>query len=227
MNKSTRDRHLLVVQFGGKCQICDYSKCIRALQFHHSDSSEKKLWSKDQGGANPREVEAHPERFMLLCANCHFEIHAEESIANRVFKKCLTCSASFQVKPAQAVSTRKKFCSKKCLFASHSVRAKTIENLAIRLFRRVRKTDACWEWTGRLQKNKEAVMGVTEKDGYYHPVTARQIALRLALNSHSIPKIQLRIRCKNLLCVRINKDHIWHPTLDSAVIYQPEIVGAV
>ena len=31
----------LVGLFGGKCEICNYKKCVRALQFHHVEKEEK------------------------------------------------------------------------------------------------------------------------------------------------------------------------------------------
>jgi hypothetical protein len=69
--------------FGGCCCRCGYDRCIAALHFHHKDSSEKRLWNTTRvtggrGSTSVREVRAHPERFELVCANCHFEIHSEE-----------------------------------------------------------------------------------------------------------------------------------------------------
>lgn len=66
----------LRLQFGGKCQRCSYSRCAAALHFHHNDASEKYDWSgKGNGSASLREITLHPERFELVCANCHIEIH--------------------------------------------------------------------------------------------------------------------------------------------------------
>lgn len=67
-------RRELKIQFGGKCETCNYSRNWAGLQFHHKDSSEKYKWSK-KGGASVLEVKAHPERFNLLCSNCHIELH--------------------------------------------------------------------------------------------------------------------------------------------------------
>lgn len=60
---------------GGRCQRCEYSKCIKALEFHHRDPTQKdfqicgiKAWSK---------VEQELQKCDLLCANCHREVHAE------------------------------------------------------------------------------------------------------------------------------------------------------
>jgi hypothetical protein len=64
----------LVYEFGNRCSRCGYGKCLAALHFHHKDKSEKYEWRKG-GGTSIKEVQAHPERFDLLCANCHIEEH--------------------------------------------------------------------------------------------------------------------------------------------------------
>jgi hypothetical protein len=61
---------------GGKCQICGYSRCLKALTFHHLDPDTKLFnlaGSHNQGWeAQAREV----AKCVLLCANCHREFHA-------------------------------------------------------------------------------------------------------------------------------------------------------
>jgi len=75
-DKERQDRRKLREQFGDKCSVCGYDKCKTALHFHHLDSSEKYDWNVEgQGGASIREIKHHPERFKLLCANCHIETH--------------------------------------------------------------------------------------------------------------------------------------------------------
>lgn len=65
---------------GGKCEICGYSKCPAAFDFHHVDPS-----VKDFGiSGNTRSFEKlRPEldKTMLLCANCHRELHDEKHVA--------------------------------------------------------------------------------------------------------------------------------------------------
>lgn len=60
---------------GGKCFICNYSKCSRALQFHHLDETSKDFGI---GGNHTRSwelIEKELEKCVLLCANCHMEVH--------------------------------------------------------------------------------------------------------------------------------------------------------
>lgn len=58
---------------GGKCQICGYDKCIAALVLHHLNQKEKerdKDWVKN---------DFDPSKYMLLCANCHEELHWKQN----------------------------------------------------------------------------------------------------------------------------------------------------
>ena len=72
-----RKKQFAVEQFGGKCTICEYDKCIGALEFHHTDKSKKKespsniimRWSW-------KRMAKELEQCVLVCANCHREIHA-------------------------------------------------------------------------------------------------------------------------------------------------------
>lgn len=62
---------------GGKCVVCGYNKCLAALDFHHLDSS-----SKEFGIANYKrptlseELLRELDKCILLCRNCHSELHA-------------------------------------------------------------------------------------------------------------------------------------------------------
>ena len=69
--QSRRARNELRIKWGGACQICGYDRCLAALQFHHLDPSEK----KGRSNALISEIKKHPERFQLVCANCHYELH--------------------------------------------------------------------------------------------------------------------------------------------------------
>ena len=66
---------LRAIQYkGGRCQVCGYNRCTRALTFHHLSPSEKdfniggstKAWSR---------IKAELDKCILLCANCHAETH--------------------------------------------------------------------------------------------------------------------------------------------------------
>lgn len=64
---------------GGKCERCGYNKYNGALDFHHIDPGKK-----DFGIANMRsysfddKVKNELDKCILVCANCHREIHNED-----------------------------------------------------------------------------------------------------------------------------------------------------
>lgn len=60
---------------GGKCSICGYNKSIAALEFHHINPNEKdKDYFNMRGGLSPK-LKTELDKCVLLCANCHREIH--------------------------------------------------------------------------------------------------------------------------------------------------------
>jgi ferredoxin len=67
----------LVEEAGGGCVICGYSRCQRALQFHHLDPATKEFHLGHNGqtrSLSRSRVEA--KKCALLCANCHAEVEA-------------------------------------------------------------------------------------------------------------------------------------------------------
>jgi len=61
---------------GGKCSICDYDKCQASLDFHHIKGSEKKRINF--ASAWPK-ILKEIRQCVLLCANCHRELHFTEN----------------------------------------------------------------------------------------------------------------------------------------------------
>lgn len=60
---------------GGKCCICGYDKCIDALEFHHRDPSIKEFKLGSGNTMSWKEYKAEALKCMLVCSNCHKEIH--------------------------------------------------------------------------------------------------------------------------------------------------------
>jgi transposase len=78
---TVRRRHLLkrilVKEGGGKCVLCGYSKCVRALEFHHLDPSAKEFELNYRGCTRSLAVlRAEASKCVLLCSNCHAEVEA-------------------------------------------------------------------------------------------------------------------------------------------------------
>lgn len=60
---------------GGKCIICNYNKCIGALEFHHVDPSIKDFGISRIKTFNWEKVKKELDKCVLLCSNCHKELH--------------------------------------------------------------------------------------------------------------------------------------------------------
>lgn len=70
-------RQLLVEYKGSKCYFCGYEACIDALDLHHMDASLKDFGISSSGLTRSWERnKSEADKCVLLCANCHREIHA-------------------------------------------------------------------------------------------------------------------------------------------------------
>ena len=69
---------LLLVEYkGNKCERCGYDKCVDALDFHHLDPLQKEFGLSHKGLTRSIDkLKAEADKCILVCANCHREIHA-------------------------------------------------------------------------------------------------------------------------------------------------------
>lgn len=80
--KSGADNRSLIKQWaltykGKKCARCGYNNCIEALDFHHIDPTQKDFNLSDRNLILDWEViKLELDKCILLCANCHRELHA-------------------------------------------------------------------------------------------------------------------------------------------------------
>ena len=74
--KAKNRKEKLVNKFGGECEACGYSECMRALTFHHKDPTEKKfgLDKRTIQGMNWKQVLDEAAKCKLLCIRCHMEV---------------------------------------------------------------------------------------------------------------------------------------------------------
>ncbi len=67
----------MVVEYkGGSCTVCGYKKYVGAFDLHHIDGSKKEFGLAMQGLTRSWEkIKAEADKCILVCANCHREIH--------------------------------------------------------------------------------------------------------------------------------------------------------
>ena len=84
--ETRRNNKLKLIEYkGGKCERCGYNKPIPgAYEFHHKDPSEKDFGISSKGETRSLEkLKNEVDKCMLLCSNCHAEIHHEINEENR------------------------------------------------------------------------------------------------------------------------------------------------
>lgn len=74
-----KERKEMCVEYkGGKCAMCGYNKCVGSLVFHHIDPTQKDFnisrWTSSLSSFE--RVRPELDKCVLLCANCHGEVHA-------------------------------------------------------------------------------------------------------------------------------------------------------
>lgn len=71
-----------IEHLGGKCMRCGYSKYPEVLEFHHKNPNQKDFNVSAKGHCRSWDrVKNEIEKYDLLCANCHREIHVELKLA--------------------------------------------------------------------------------------------------------------------------------------------------
>lgn len=66
----------LIYVMGDKCACCGYSKCDSALEFHHINPQNKSFTISSNLRRNWEELRKELQKTIMVCSNCHREIHA-------------------------------------------------------------------------------------------------------------------------------------------------------
>lgn len=118
----------LVTYKGGKCEVCGYNKCMRALTFHHINPNEKDFNISNKYSASLNSLKKEADKCQLLCHNCHNEVHEKQDMERKkdyqkkyeyfqkyikiqplTNKKCKHCFNNFMPDKSSRV-----YCSVKC-----------------------------------------------------------------------------------------------------------------
>lgn len=83
LNKQTikwqQERKIEAINYkGGKCIKCGYNKYAGALDFHHLDPSKKDYSISRRKNCTLDTIKPELDKCILLCRNCHAELHFEE-----------------------------------------------------------------------------------------------------------------------------------------------------
>jgi hypothetical protein len=82
-----RLKEMVVEYKGGKCVICGYNKYVGAFDLHHLDGTVKEFGLSTRGLTRSWEkLKEEADKCILVCANCHREIHAGIIRIPRSFK---------------------------------------------------------------------------------------------------------------------------------------------
>ncbi len=77
-------KQMAVEYKGGKCERCQYDKCLSAMDFHHLDPNEKDFGLAKNGHTRSWEkVKLELDKCILVCCRCHREIHEEQRVASK------------------------------------------------------------------------------------------------------------------------------------------------
>lgn len=190
----------LVAQFGGGCQHCGYNRSMRALQFHHIDPSEKYDWN-ESGASSHAEIQQHPERFALLCANCHFEEHERLDAAKAPKAECVYCGTIFNPGGLERrASGRGKYCSKECCNQHRAAEALKPSVIKSRILSRAVPEGGCLIWIGAFNPEGRPTFSCKWHEGRQLPLDPRRVLYEMEYGKLP-PKRWLTTSCGNPNCI--------------------------
>ena len=86
--RGLKRKYEIILEKGGKCEMCGYNKNIAALEFHHINPEEKEFQIDIRHFSNTSldKLKEEINKCVLLCANCHREIHNPSLIMDNVLE---------------------------------------------------------------------------------------------------------------------------------------------
>lgn len=88
-DRALKRKFQLVEMKGGKCEICGYDKNYASFDFHHLNPEEKEfqLDARHLSNTKIEKLMEEAKKCILICANCHREIHYPHLDKNIVIEK--------------------------------------------------------------------------------------------------------------------------------------------
>lgn len=74
-DKKRKIKLALITLKGGKCLLCGYNRCLRALEFHHTLPEHKDFNIATTKNRVTTQILTELEKCVLVCSNCHRELH--------------------------------------------------------------------------------------------------------------------------------------------------------
>lgn len=99
---------------GEKCQCCGYNKCITALEFHHLNPTEKDFSFCSNTNRSWSDTRKELQKCILVCANCHREIHFGLINNNELKSSFIEKRAKEIDQKIEELKIRKKYYCKNC-----------------------------------------------------------------------------------------------------------------
>lgn len=119
---------------GGKCCMCGYDKCVRALDFHHINPKEKEFSVSADGSTRSwKRIEKELQKCIILCKNCHSitPVHKERKETNCVKICAIHGETQFYLYKTKERGNRT-IC-RKCFLENQKNRLKDIKEKLIKL----------------------------------------------------------------------------------------------
>lgn len=107
-----RRKFNLIQVCGAKCNLCGYDKLQDALDFHHINPDEKEYSISQNGRCHDIKKDLNEvKKCILVCANCHREIHAGMHAEEELLEKKI-----YDEKKAQQLINAKEYLMTKTIY---------------------------------------------------------------------------------------------------------------
>ena len=113
-NFYTNRKEQIVYIMGGECACCGYKKCISALELHHLNPSEKEFTISSNVNRAWEKVVNELPKTILVCANCHREIHSNLIDNDKLISNFDKERANYITKKIEEYKISKKYYCKNC-----------------------------------------------------------------------------------------------------------------